>query len=229
MAMEDNKANKKRTREESEGNESEANSVSNLKLARVYSADTGFDSPESTIVEPDPDDGNVQSPEVKRIQEDLLNILDDSDPVIGPDPAIQGLDSVIKSFEEEILVPTQAPAPAVTSDSGESRPVLGFLLEASDDELGLPPSFSSVEEEQKFGTVALEEGVDSGAVGIGEMMGYEFPIPSFEPYEFGIGGDSDTNNNNYSNSADFVALGGLFEPATDISELTWRPESLSAL
>ncbi|OMP06566.1 hypothetical protein CCACVL1_01506 [Corchorus capsularis] len=227
MAMED-KENKKRARDESE----EANnSVPYSKLARVDSTDAGSVSPESALSEPDPDDGDVQSPEAKLIQEDLLNILDDSDPTIGPDPAIQDLDSVIKSFEEEILVPTETPVPVMTSDSGESRPDLGFLLEASDDELGLPPSFSLVEPEQKPGTVDVEEGGGLGAVGYGEMMGYEFPIPNFESFEFGIGGDSDTNNNNnnYSNSGDFVALGGLFEAAADMSELPWQPESLSAL
>lgn len=225
MALEDNRSNKKRDRDEY--SESEANSVPCLKLVRVDSASMGSVSPESTHVEPDPDDGNVQSPHAKRIQEDLLNILDDSDPVIGPDPSIQGLDSVIKSFEEEILVPTQAPLPQTSSDSGEYRPELGFLLEASDDELGLPPSFSSVEE-QKFETVDAEGGEGLGAVRFGEMMGYEFPIPSFESFEFGICGDSETSKNNHGNSGDFVALGGLFESAVDISELTWRPESLYA-
>ncbi|XWS50718.1 hypothetical protein CRYUN_Cryun12cG0110900 [Craigia yunnanensis] len=226
MAMADSKGNNKRSREDSEDSESEANSVPCLKLARVDSANMGS---ESTHMEPDPDDGDVQSPEAKRIQEDLLNILDDSDPVIGSDPAIQGLDSVIKSFEEEILVPSQAPLPVMSSDSGESRPELGFLLEASDDELGLPPSFLSVEKEKKFGSVDVEVGGGLGAVGFGEMMGYEFPIPSYESFEYGIGGNSDANNNNHSISGDFVALGGLFDSAVDISELMWRSESLSAL
>ncbi|XVE58759.1 hypothetical protein DITRI_Ditri04bG0195000 [Diplodiscus trichospermus] len=232
MAMEDNEGNnKKRARDGSEVSESESNSVPNLKLARVESGNMGSDSdtPEAVHVKPDPDDGEVQLPEAKCFQEDLLNILDDTDPVSGPDPAIQGLDSVIRSFEEEILVPAQAPIPGMTLDSGESRPELGFLLEASDDELGLPPSFSSVEGEKEFGTVDVEEGIESGSVGFGEMMGYEFPNPSYESFDIGIGGDSDTNNGNHSNAGDFVALGGLFEPAADISELTWRPESISAL
>ncbi|XP_022725300.1 uncharacterized protein LOC111281841 [Durio zibethinus] len=230
MAMEDNKGNKKRTREESEDSESEANSVPNLKLARVDSANTGPDSqsPTATHAEPDPYAGDVQLPEVNRIEVDLLSILDDFYPVIGSDSAIQGLDSVMKSFEEEILVPTQAPVPGTTSDSGECRPELGFLLEASDDELGLPPSFWSVEGEQKFGTVDVVEGAGSGAVGFVEMMGDELPIPSCESFEFRFGGDSDANIN-YSDSGDFVAFGGLFEPAADISERTWRPDSLSAL
>lgn len=52
-------------------------------------------------------------------------------------------------------------------------------------------------------------------------------FPSYESLEIGNVSDLDVNNN--SNSGDSVALGGLFESAVDISELTWRPESLSAL
>ncbi|KAK8587173.1 hypothetical protein V6N13_086177 [Hibiscus sabdariffa] len=229
--MEDIQCNKKRAREEAEGTESGANSIPDFKLARVNADDTGNSSgsPEATV-EPDPDDGSVQLPETKHIPEDLLNILDDTDPVTGPVPAIQGLDSVIKSFEEEILIPDQVDLPETLLNSGEPRPELGFLFEASDDELGLPPSFPSVEEEQKFETVFdVEEGGVSGGVGFGEMMENEFPIPIYDSFEYGIGGDSDTNNNIPSNTGDFVTLGGLFEPAADISELTWRHESLSAL
>ncbi|XVF50600.1 hypothetical protein PTKIN_Ptkin04bG0114600 [Pterospermum kingtungense] len=222
MAMENNKGNKKRAREESEDSESVVNSVPNLKLARDDS-----DSPEATHLEPNPDDGNVQPPKTKCIQEDFLSIMDDSDQVIGPDLAIQGLDSVIKSFEEEILVLAQTPVLGTVMDSGESRPELGFLLEASDDELGLPSSFSSIDGEQKFGSVNVDESTGSRADGFVEMMGNEFSLPNYESFELGIGDASDTNHNNYS--IDFVALEGLFEPTSDISELTWQPESLSTL
>ncbi|GMJ06599.1 hypothetical protein HRI_004329100 [Hibiscus trionum] len=223
MAIEDNQSNK-RARVEYEDFELEANSVPNSKLPRVDSGNTGSSSPDVTHVEPDPDDGDIQSPEVKRIPEELLSILDDSDPVNEPDPEIHGLDLVIKSFEEEIMVPSPAPVPVTKSGSGESLPELGFLLEASD--------FSFVEEELTFANVGAEEGGGLGAVGFAETMGYEFPMPSYESFEFGVGGDSDinsSNNNSHSNSGDFVALGGLFDTAADISELTWRPESLSAL
>ena len=84
-------------------------------------------------VRDDSPDSESDSAEVKRLRENLLDFLDDSDSV----PTIQDLDSVMKSFEEEI-----SPVPVVdlTSESGESQPDLGYLLEASDDELGLPPS-----------------------------------------------------------------------------------------
>ncbi|KAK8521370.1 hypothetical protein V6N13_077479 [Hibiscus sabdariffa] len=222
MAIEDNQSNK-RARVESEDFELEASSVPNSKLPRVYSGNSGSGSPVFTRVEPDPDDEDIRSPEAKCIPEELLSILDDSDPVIEPDPDIHGLDLVIKSFEEEILVPVPAPAPApipvTKSDSGESLPELGSLLEAS--------VFSFVEEEQKIANVGAEEGGGLGAVGFAETMAYEFPLPSYELFEFGVGGDSDINSGN-NNSDDFVALGGLFDTAADIPELTWRPESLSA-
>ncbi|XVF53925.1 hypothetical protein PTKIN_Ptkin05aG0139300 [Pterospermum kingtungense] len=114
---------------------------------------------------------------------------DESNPVIGPDLAIQGLDLVIKSFEEEILFSAQTSLSVMSSDSSESRPKLGFLLEASDD--------------------------DIGAVRFGEMMGYEFLILIYKTLKLGIGSDLDANNNNI-NSDDFVALGGLFESTMDI-------------
>ncbi|KAE8694217.1 Detected protein of unknown function [Hibiscus syriacus] len=230
--MKDNQGNKKRDRKEADDIESDANSVPNLKLARVEKDDTDATSvsAEATHVELNPDDESVQLPETKHIPEDLLNILDDSDLFSGPVPAIQGLDSVIKSFEEEILIPGQAELPEMILNFDEPRPELGFLFEASDDDLGLPPSFPSVEAEQIFETALdVEEGGVSGGIGFAEMMGNEFPIPMYDSFEFGIGGDSGTNNNIHSNSGDFVALGGLFEPAADISELTWRPESLPAL
>ena len=189
-------------------------------------------SAESTLV--NLENSDLNSPETQLSEEDLLNILNDSDIVTDRDPAIQGLDSVIKSFEEEILVPAPAPAaPAVidqTSDSGESQPELGYLLEASDDELGLPPTTSSGEE-VKIEAVDFEA---SSAVGLdGILLGFENEIPSYDSFEFGIGVDSESNLND--NNSEFVALGGLFDysdqsydPAGD-SELLWRPESLPAL
>lgn len=211
--------NNKRSREDDE------NSVPESKLARVDSPNSVDDydfTPESTV-----DASKESSPVVMRIQNDLLDIFDDTE----SDPVIQGLDSVIKSFEEEILFPDQAApeAAVVTSDFGEeSRPDLGYLLEASDDELGLPPSFSSGGfEEQKiedFGFGTDESGSGSGS-GSGSVslenieLGFD-EMANFEPYKFG-----EAENN------DFITLGGgLFDSfeAGDVSDFLWRPESLSA-
>ncbi|KAK3225352.1 hypothetical protein Dsin_005214 [Dipteronia sinensis] len=215
MIMEEYKEennNKKRARDESEG--SVGVNSPDSKLARVDSVNS---TESNTNASKDSDD----SPVAMRIQNDLLDIFDDSD----PDPAIQDLDSVIRSFEEEILVPGPA---KMTLDSGESRPELGYLLEASDDELGLPPSFSSGGEEQKIETVDLETyGSGSGPVTLEDIgLGYDDGMLNFEPYKFAMGGESDNTVPN-----DFITLGGgLFESyeSGDISEFLWLPESLSA-
>ncbi|KAL2546476.1 hypothetical protein Fot_15709 [Forsythia ovata] len=87
-------------------------------------------------------DSLIDLPEVKRLREDLLESLSDESDFCTTN---QDLDSFMKSFEEEIM---GSPSPTVDvvdlkSASEESQPDLGYLLEASDDELGLPPSASS--------------------------------------------------------------------------------------
>lgn len=187
--------------------------------------DDGVNSPELKRFHADSAESELNSPEAKRIHDDLLNILDDSDVVTDRDSAIQGLDSVIRSFEEEILVPSPAMAAQdLTSDSGKSQPELGYLLGASDDELGLPPTVASGEE-------ARIEAVDfetrsSDAVGLDGMLGFENEMRSYDIFEFGIGVDSDSHVND--GSSEFVPLGGLFDHS-DVSEFSWRPESLPAL
>ncbi|KAG8046202.1 hypothetical protein GUJ93_ZPchr0008g12271 [Zizania palustris] len=80
------------------------------------------------------------SPEAdaKRLRpEDLLDVLeldDDND-------AVGDLASVMRSFEEEIAAGDAGDAAVAT------QPELGFLLEASDDELGLPPATASSSDE----------------------------------------------------------------------------------
>ncbi|KAF5730358.1 hypothetical protein HS088_TW20G00731 [Tripterygium wilfordii] len=209
--MEDN--GKKRTRDELEDEEVDS---PESRLTRVAS---DADSADSKRLRSD----SGEETEAKKIQEDLLDILDDSD---DRDPAIQGLESVMKSFEEEILVP----AGTVEGKGYESQPDLGFLLEASDDELGLPPSSSSGEEQK---AEALD--LDFAAGGFGGILEFEDQLPYYDSFEFGIVGDS-ANNANYNDSVDFMALGGLFDysdgscqPA-DVSEIPWRTaESLSSL
>lgn len=234
--------NRKRGRDDSECNSPQS------KLIRLESVDSDDNSPDPVINLLDSDNSSgdsdnisenhvepvnsgVNSPEAKRIQVDLLDIFDESD-----EPMIQGLDSVIKSFEEEILVPVAGTVPTATDVTvcGESQLELGYLLEASDDELGLPPTFSG----EKVSAVDLAPVTSgSGATGFGEMLGFEDEILSYDSFEFGLGGDSDSNsyNGSYNDSGDFVALGGLFDYSDenyvpgDISGVQWQPESLSAL
>ncbi|PON41995.1 hypothetical protein PanWU01x14_285270 [Parasponia andersonii] len=190
-------------------------------------------------VRDDSADSELDSVEVKRLREDLLGFLDDSD----PDPSTQDLDLVMKSLEEEIStascsatsLPTPlqaelAPAPVMvvdlTSDSGESQPDLDYLLEASDDELGLPPSNSS-EEALKEETELVRVSSDSSGIG-GEFWGFDdHQIPSYGSFELGTG-------DNFNDSDEYVAFDGLFGysdvyfDSSDFSDLSWRSETMPA-
>ncbi|XP_019069696.1 uncharacterized protein [Solanum lycopersicum] len=170
-------------------------------------------------------DVDVDSPEAKQIREDILDILDEPETVRdGTIPENQDLDSVIKSFEEEILHPSTQPSPQTFidltfSDSGRTQSDLGYLLEASDDELGLPPSFSP------------ERNVDSESR-LGNTIGFENELLRHDSFDFGmLAGIMDGDNYGSENGGDFVTVGGLFDypDPSNFSELSRLPESLPAL
>ncbi|TMW88639.1 hypothetical protein EJD97_018291 [Solanum chilense] len=83
---------------------------------------------------------NSDSTEVKQIREEILDILDEQEIITDRLQEVEDLDSVIKSFEEEIVHPS---IQQTNLDSVDSQPDLGYLLEASDNELGLPPTVLS--------------------------------------------------------------------------------------
>ncbi|XP_071688863.1 uncharacterized protein [Rutidosis leptorrhynchoides] len=149
------------------------------------------------------------SAEAKRV---LLDILDDSDSYT----LSQDLDSFMKSFQDEI-----SPAPDVLTESGESQPELGFLFEASDDELGLPPT-----EKSRDLAVSVEDS---------ELWGLDEQITSYDSFEYEYGyGDVNITSNVYNSNisgGEYVALDGLFDH-TDLgfgsSDLLWQPETLPA-
>ncbi|KAL6529234.1 hypothetical protein OROGR_014857 [Orobanche gracilis] len=159
------------------------------------------------------------SPEVKRWRENLLNSLDDDPDICASN---QDLDSFMKSFEEEIAASpsgrggggSEVAAVDLASDSGESRPDLGYLLEASDDELGIPPPKAS---ESKDEVVRVEP--DSFEFG-GEFL----EMPGYDA--FGSGFEQSDNYNGV-----YEALDGLFD-YSDLGigsgECPWRPETLPA-
>lgn len=235
-AME-NPENRKRARDESL--DSDADSPE-LKLTRLDSEALAADACESSLSRVDSEDSVTNSaeqghvrfdspdspPEAELTQDDLLDILDEPENGADRNPAIQGLDSVIRSFEEEIRVPAPAPAVAgMTSDSGESQPELGYLLEASDDELGLPPTVRAGDE------VKIEAGEFerscSEAVGLDGMLGFEDEVPGYDSYGFGVGAGSTWNDNNGID--EYVALDGLFDYCDGsfdyggaASEVAWR-------
>ncbi|CAI9779092.1 unnamed protein product [Fraxinus pennsylvanica] len=147
----------------------------------------------------------IDIPEVKRLREDLLESLDDETEFY---PTSQDLDSFIKSFEKEIGSSSNVEEVVdLTSDSGESQPELGYLLEASDYELGLPPSSESpseVENDQRYELVRVES--DSSELS-SEFSWLDGEIPSFDSFEFGF---VDTEIYN-GNTNDYVAMDGLFD------------------
>lgn len=150
-------------------------------------------------------ESEIDFPEVKRLTEDLLGSLDDETDFC---PTSQDLDSFMKSFEKEIKSSSEVEEVVdLTSDSGESQPELGYLFEASDHELGLPPSSESpneVENEQRNELVRVES--DSSELS-SEFSWLDGEIPSFDSFEFGF---VDTENYNGNNS-DYVAMDGLFD------------------
>ncbi|XP_058227146.1 uncharacterized protein LOC131335690 [Rhododendron vialii] len=143
------------------------------------------------------DEFGVNSPESNRIPDDILDILDDPDPVA--DSAIQDLDSVIKSFEEEILphLPSPVDFPITVPEYVESQGDLGYLLEASDDELGLPPTAEKQITKTKSDDLTH---LAPEALGSSEVFGFEGELSSYEPFGFEASEEND----------DFVAVGGLF-------------------
>ncbi|KAF8096407.1 hypothetical protein N665_0309s0033 [Sinapis alba] len=143
----------------------------------------------------------INSPDVKRLRDDLF---DDS----GHDPATQDLDSLMKSFEDELSNTTPP------QNAGDTQPDLGYLFEASDDDLGLPPSPPpppstllppSCEEE------LVRASSDSSGVGDCELCGFEEPVTDFGSFEL------DDGLFEYSDVC--LDSGDLF---------SWRPETLSA-
>ena len=176
----------------------------------------------------DSDELEVESSEAKRIRDDLLEFLNESDPT----PSTQDLDSVMKSLQEEISASSSLSSLRVTSDSGESRAQIGYLLEASDDELGLPPpEYPSVQEgkDEKKDETELAR-VLSDSSGIGELWEFENQIPSYDSFDLGTGFGIYENNHNI----DYVAFDGIFNhsdnnyyDSTDFSD-PWRHGTLPA-
>lgn len=172
---------------------SDAESIVSKQSGAIHSNDSGLDS-----FQPLP------------IQEDLLKILDEADVSIDRELAIPDLDSVISSFEKEINVPV----PAV-------QPELGYLLEASDDELGLPPAALKGEMEPvNFG------GKYSGIAGMKGFLGFEDEVPNYCWLE-NLSSEIEWNRS----EDEVAALGGLLDHDTDgaVEMPPYRSETMFCL
>lgn len=148
------------------------------------------------------------SPDTIQLTEEILDILEDTD----IDSSIQGLDSVIKSFEEEITTPFPA------TDSAE----LDYLLGASDDELGLPPAKSPSNETPENKTTESVPTSPLQNMELIEDFAFVDELPVYDSSEFGLDED------NYDRT-EFVTLGnGLFD-YSETPDYLWHQESLTAL
>lgn len=177
----------------------ESDPVDNF-LDRVDSFDNFSDRVDSVCREP-------ESPDTIQLTDEILDILEDTE----IDSSIQGLDSVIKSFEKEITTPYPV------TESGQ----LDYLLGASDDELGLPPAKSPSNETPEIRTT---ESVTSSYenMELKEDFAFVDELPVYDSAEFGLGED------NYDRT-EFITIGnGLFDYSETPDNL-WQPESLTAL
>lgn len=178
------------------------------------------------------DSGNSEhdSADVKKLREDLIDFLDETDAATYP--SIQDLDSVLRSLEQEISAPfTESPAsdpvPVVdlTLESGESQPNLGYLLEASDDELGLPPSINSIEEESKPVETELIR-VPSGSSGIDDLWGLELDdqVQKYGSFDLATA----ANNEFVSYDDELFGYSDVYFDSSQYSDFSWRYDTLPA-
>ncbi|CAL9203049.1 unnamed protein product [Musa hybrid cultivar] len=172
---------------------------------------------EMVEIEEEGESPEISSPEAKRL---LLDILDDD-----ADAGDQDLASVMKSLEEEIALPSPPPQPQLLPLAAVDQPDLGFLFEASDDELGLPPQADERCE-------APEPEVAEESAGFGQIWGFDDgDLCGYEGFEFGIRPEE------RAEADDGVVFdGGLFDYAdvvpcgpSDFADLSWRPETLPAV
>lgn len=139
------------------------------------------------------EDSEVKLPEAKKLRYDIFDTLDDVEVDLGVDSEVSELTSVMKSFEEEIelavkaekssLLTSAAAAAVEELDHDLSISEIGWLLEASDDELGLPPNECKEQllplacfepaAEDGWGVETWEVGSGGGDGGREECLGFE--------------------------------------------------------
>ncbi|XP_008797790.1 uncharacterized protein LOC103712879 [Phoenix dactylifera] len=198
-----------------------------------------------------------ESPEAKRLRADLFfDILDDDSDADERDPATQDLASVMKIFEEEIAHPPP-PRPPVAPDAADPslpaadfenprQPELGYLLEASDDELGLPPTVPSSSDEggdagepevpSSKVEVAVEVEAEAEDVGFGQIWAFDDEISGcYDGLEF-VARQQDDREAAVAAADEAVFFdGGLFDypdvlcGPSDFADVSWRSESLPAI
>ncbi|CAA6665395.1 unnamed protein product [Spirodela intermedia] len=130
---------------------------------------------------------------------------------------------------------------ASDSDDCAVQPDLSYLLEASDDELGLPPTIvptSSSDEGEATAEGDLGEEVKpEAALFAPQIWGFDDEIPCYcDPLDLGLGQEDDENAAAAAAAGGALLDGGLFDYAdvgpfgpSDFLDYSWRPESLPAV
>ncbi|PKA63520.1 hypothetical protein AXF42_Ash005415 [Apostasia shenzhenica] len=152
--------------------------------------------------------------EVKRLRAHLLDILDDDTDACGD----VDLDCVMRTLEREIGV-LAAPPPSASVAGEDNLPDIGYLLEASDDELGLPPTVTSSSEDE-----ATAGEVFDGRFGQIWGISDEFPV-CFDELEFPAF-RQEWEDESIEKRAEID--GGLFD-FSDFTDFSLLPESLPAV
>lgn len=199
--------------------------VNNVNSSGSESELTRVDSFESCL-------DSVFDSDVQLHQDDIFHILDDAENDAEnvaeqtERDSVVGLDSVIKSFEEEILTPAFEPVqtepepvqivsePVQMAGLGEMQKDLGYLFEASDDELGLPPTVVSGDEPGR---------TEPEKVDLTGFLGFEDDFTGYDGFGFGGGLLPEYDGVN-TGAGDFVAGDGLFD-----ADVLWPSESLQAM
>ncbi|RRT44898.1 hypothetical protein B296_00055483 [Ensete ventricosum] len=169
-----------------------------------------------------------ESQEAKRLRDDLFLHVHDDDAEAGD----EDIASVMKSLEEEIALSSPPPPPPPTRALVKTdQPDLGFLLEASDDELGLPPPALSSSDDGGEAPAADDpaaEGVAVEGVVFGQIWGLDDDISGYDGFDFGIGPDDRVVATEAAEDG-LLYDGGLFDYAdvlfapSDFPDLSWTP------
>ncbi|KAK8939867.1 hypothetical protein KSP40_PGU020253 [Platanthera guangdongensis] len=174
-------------------------------------------------------DESLNSPE-KRLRSDLLLGIFDDDADTGSE---DGLESVMKSLEEEIRLPSypsQTPAEVPLTFGDPLQPDLGYLHEASDDELGLPPTVTSSEGE---GCWEVDRACGDIETGFGQIWGFADEIPqTYDGLDLVAYRTEETESVAGETAGILDGEFGFFDEVyqpLDLAEFSWRPESLPAV
>ncbi|CAA7408483.1 unnamed protein product [Spirodela intermedia] len=197
-------------------------------------------------------DGSEESPTGKKLRQadlEFLEILEDMEAVdrSASTPADSDLADVMRSFEEEIAASSPSVCepqqqPAVESASSASTPEredsrhsdLGYLLEASDDELGLPPAGPSLSDDGDSAEEDPREDANQESAAPGQIWGFTDEIPnSYDALDLEA-----FENSFWPAGANEVVVfdGGLFDypdvgsfMPSDLSEFSWQPGTTPAV